>query len=127
MYGPAGFAYVYQIYGLHFCFNAVTETDGYPGAVLVRALELEHASGPALLCKTLNIDRSCNGVDLTTGELYITEEKPVPDEAVRVGPRIGVDYAQHWAAHPWRFWIADSPYISRKRLSGTTFDPAMLR
>ncbi len=127
MYGPAGYAYVYQIYGLHFCFNAVTETDGYPGAVLVRALELEGASGPALLCKALNIDRSCNGMDLTTSELYITEAEPVEDADVRVGPRIGVHYAKHWAEHPWRFWIADCPYVSRKRVSGATFDRAMLR
>jgi DNA-3-methyladenine glycosylase len=126
MYGPAGYAYVYQIYGMHFCFNAVTEQDGYPGAVLVRALELPQANGPALLCRALNIDRSCNGLDLTTSELCILDGPPLKDEDVKVGPRIGVDYAREWASHPWRMWLADSQYVSRKRLTGTPFDRAML-
>jgi DNA-3-methyladenine glycosylase len=126
MYGPPGVAYVYQIYGVHFCFNAVTEPDGYPGAVLVRAVALDRASGPALVCRALDIDRSCNGLDLTTSELFITHALDVPDAHVRVGPRVGVAYAGDWAAHPTRFWVADSNYVSRPRVSGTTFDPAML-
>jgi DNA-3-methyladenine glycosylase len=125
MYGPAGFAYVYLIYGMHFCFNVVTETDGQAGAVLVRAIE--GGSGPALVCRALGIDRSCNGLDLTASELYLVDGLDVPDAAVRVGPRIGVDYAGEWAARPWRFWQADSPHVSRRRITGTTFDPAMLR
>ncbi len=127
MYGPAGYAYVYQIYGMHFCFNAVTEADDYPGAVLVRAVELPNASGPALLCRALNIDRLCNGLDLTTSALSIQTGADISDEHVRMGPRIGVDYAGNWASHPWRMWIADSPSLSRKRITGTTFDRAMLR
>jgi DNA-3-methyladenine glycosylase len=131
MYGPAGVAYVYLVYGMHHCFNAVTETDGYPGAVLVRAIEpLENAdggAGPALVCRALNIDRSCSGMDLTTSGLCITNAPDVEDARVRVGPRIGVAYAGEWAAHPWRFWIADSTYLSRRRLSGSPLDPAMLR
>ena len=126
MYGAAGHAYVYQIYGMHFCFNAVTERDDYPGAVLVRALDLERANGPALLCRALEIDRSCNGLDLTTSELRIQTGAEVPDPDVRVGPRIGVDYAREWAAHPWRMWVSDSAFVSRKRLTGTAFDRAML-
>jgi DNA-3-methyladenine glycosylase len=126
MYGPPGVAYVYQIYGVHFCFNAVTESDGYPGAVLVRAIELDRATGPALVCRALHIDRSCNGLDLTTSELFITDAPSIPDERVRAGPRVGVAYAGAWAEHPWRFWVAGSHYVSRPRVSGTTFDPAML-
>jgi DNA-3-methyladenine glycosylase len=126
MYGPAGYAYVYQIYGLHFCFNAVTEADDYPGAVLVRALDLAGANGPALLCRALGIDRSCNGLDLTTSELSIRDGPAVGDEQVRVGPRIGVQYAKEWAAHPWRFWLATSSHVSRPRITGSPFDPAML-
>jgi DNA-3-methyladenine glycosylase len=127
MYGPAGFAYVYQIYGMHFCFNAVTETDGYPGAVLVRALELDGATGPALLCKALNIDRSCNGLDLTTSDLFVVDAPEVGDHEVSVGPRVGVNYAREWADRPWRFWLADSLFVSRRRVTGTTFDRSMLR
>jgi DNA-3-methyladenine glycosylase len=126
MYGPAGYAYVYQVYGMHFCFNAVTEADDYPGAVLVRALDLPGANGPALLCKSLNIDRSCNGLDLTSSELAIHERSEVADEDVRVGPRIGVHYAREWAAHPWRFWVASSSHVSRPRITGRLFDRAML-
>jgi DNA-3-methyladenine glycosylase len=132
MYGKAGVAYVYLVYGMHNCFNAVTEADGYPGAVLVRAVEpLENAdgrgNGPALVCRALHIDRQSNGLDLTQSPLFIEDAANVVDEGVRVGPRIGVDYAGDWAAHPWRLWIADSPHVSRRHLTGATLDPAMLR
>jgi len=132
MYGQAGVAYVYQIYGLHFCFNAVTEAEDYPGAVLVRAIEplgnvLDRGNGPALVCRALKIDRSTNGLDLTESPLCVEDAPPIQDQQVRVGPRIGVDYAGEWAAHPWRFWVADSPHVSRRRVTGTTLDPAMLR
>jgi DNA-3-methyladenine glycosylase len=121
MWGQAGVAYVYLIYGMHHCFNAVTEAEGYPGAVLVRAVEpleaaAQHkANGPALVCRALRIDRTCNGVDLTTSELAIEDAEPIADTQVRMGPRIGVDYAGAWAEHPWRLWLADSPAVSRKR------------
>jgi DNA-3-methyladenine glycosylase len=130
MYGPAGVAYVYLVYGMHHCFNAVTETDGYPGAVLVRAIEpLENAdrgAGPALVCRALNIDRTCTGLDLTSSGLFLEDAPVVLDVNIRVGPRIGVAYAGEWAAHPWRFWVADSAYVSRRRQSGSLLNPAML-
>jgi DNA-3-methyladenine glycosylase len=131
MYGKAGMAYVYLVYGMHHCFNAVTETEDFPGAVLVRAIEplanAERGNGPALVCTALRIDRAYTGLDLTTSQLYLEDAQPVADERVRVGPRIGVAYAGAWAAHPWRFWVADSPHVSRPRITGTTLDPAMLR
>jgi DNA-3-methyladenine glycosylase len=134
MYGPAGFAYVFLIYGMHNCFNTVTETEGYPGAVLIRAIEsddpAERGGGPALVCRALRIDRSCTGLDLTRShlsDLYLEGADVVPDDNVRVGPRIGIDYAGEWAAHPWRFWVADSPHVSRRGITGTPLDPAMLR
>lgn len=132
MYGKAGVAYVYLIYGMHNCFNVTTEREGYPGAVLVRAIEpienVERGNGPALVCKALTIDRSSSGIDLTEDDrLFIHSAEIVEDEDVRVGPRIGVDYAGEWAAHPWRFWVADSAHTSRRRISGATLDPAMLR
>jgi DNA-3-methyladenine glycosylase len=130
MYGQAGVAYVYLVYGLHHCFNAVTEPTGYPGAVLVRAIEpldnADRGAGPALVCRALKIDRACNGLDLTSASLFLEETPSVADDQVRIGPRIGVGYAGEWAAHPWRFWVADSAYVSRRRLSGVPLDPAML-
>lgn len=130
MYGPPGVAYVYVIYGMHACFNAVAEHDGYPGAVLVRAIEPEQpgqrGSGPALVCRALGINRACNGVDLVDSSLFLEDGPRVPDAQVRVGPRIGVEYAGDWAGRPWRLWVADSPHLSRRRISGTTFEPPML-
>ncbi len=131
MYGPAGFAYVFLIYGMHNCFNTVTEGEGFPGAVLIRAVEpqdpAQRGAGPALVCRALAIDRSCTGLDLTCSDLHLVSAASVGDDDVRVGPRIGVDYAAEWAACPWRFWVADSPHVSRRRITGTTFDPSMLR
>jgi DNA-3-methyladenine glycosylase len=132
MWAQAGVAYVYLIYGMHHCFHAVTEIDGYPGAVLVRAIEpLEQAqrgNGPALVCRTLHIDRTCNGTDLVSDPSLGLEDAPaVADHHVRVGPRIGVDYAGVWALHPWRFWVAGSAHVSRPRETGTVLDPTMLR
>ena len=132
MYGRAGVAYVYLVYGMHHCFNATTEGEGYPGAVLVRAIEpvenADRGDGPALVCRALQIDRSCTGVDLVEdNDLFIQDAASVTDKDVRVGPRIGVDYAGDWAAHPWRFWVADSPHLSRRRVKGMTLDPTMLR
>ena len=131
MYGQAGVAYVYLVYGMHHCFNAVTETNGFPGAVLVRAIEpLENAdrgAGPALVCRALGIDRTCNGQDLTSSGLFLQDAPMVNDANVRSGARIGVDYAGEWAAHPWRLWVADSKHVSRPRLSGSPRDRSMLR
>jgi DNA-3-methyladenine glycosylase len=123
MYGKAGVAYVYFIYGMHYCFNAVTETDGFPGAVLVRAID--GARGPALVCRALGIDRTCNGLDLTDSELRLEAGPPVPDGDVRVGPRVGVAYAGSWAEKQWRFWIAGAP-ISRRRVSGLPYERPVL-
>jgi DNA-3-methyladenine glycosylase len=130
MYGKAGLAYVYLIYGMHHCFNAVTEIEGYPGAVLVRAIEplenAERGGGPALVCRALHIDRRCNGIDLVSSNLCLEDAPSVPNEEVRIGPRIGVDYAGQWAAHPWRFWVAHSQHVSRRHVTGTSLYPTML-
>ena len=130
MYGKPGVAYVYLVYGMHYCFNAVTETEAYPGAVLVRAIEpLDNAAGgrgPALVCRALHIDRSCNGLDLTASALVLEAGTPVEDDKVRVGPRVGVAYAGEWASRPWRFWQADSPSVSGRTTTGLAFEPTML-
>ncbi|MDQ3809402.1 MAG: DNA-3-methyladenine glycosylase [Chloroflexota bacterium] len=131
MWGEPGVAYVYLIYGLHHCFNAVTEPEGKPGAVLVRAIEpVANASrghGPALVCSALGIDRALSGTDLVTSDvLFLEHGQPVTDGHVRVGPRIGVEYAGDWASRPFRFWVADSPHVSRRGVAGSALNPAML-
>ncbi|MEJ0006839.1 MAG: DNA-3-methyladenine glycosylase [Steroidobacteraceae bacterium] len=117
MFGPAGHAYVYLIYGIWNCLNVVTATAGVPHAVLLRALEpvtgIEGPSwGPGLLCRALGIDRRFNGCDLRSKSLWI--QAPPRPPALRRGaaPRIGVDYAGEWAKLPWRFFDADSPFVS---------------
>ncbi len=133
MFGAPGVAYVYLIYGVHHCFNAVTEDEGYPGAVLVRAVEPteaaqgERASGPGLVCRALRIDRGCNGLDLTASEVRLEAGLPIPDHDVRVGPRVGVPFAGEWATLPWRLWVAGSPHVSGRRGGGAPFDPSALR
>ncbi len=117
MYGPAGHAYVYLIYGIWNCLNVVTGTPGVPHAVLLRALEPvtgidEPSWGPGLLCRALGIDRKYNGRDLRGRELWIAAPKTRQRVRVGSGPRIGVEYAGAWAARPWRFFDLDSPFVS---------------
>ena len=118
MFGPPGFAYVYFIYGFWNCVNVVTREAGVPQAVLLRALEpvagLDDSTwGPGLLCRAMNIDRTLNGADLRGSRLWI-ERPPEHKQRVRVtrATRIGVDYSGEWAQRLWRFFAADSPYVS---------------
>jgi DNA-3-methyladenine glycosylase len=119
MFGPPGRAYVYLVYGMHHCLNLVTEQEGYPAAVLVRALEPigelpGPTSGPGRLCRALGIDRSLNGVDVTgPGPLRVVAGPPPDPGAVVATRRIGVDYAGDWAGRPWRFLVAGNPCVSR--------------
>jgi DNA-3-methyladenine glycosylase len=132
MFGPAGFLYVYFVYGMHFCANVVSLVDGVPGAVLLRAGEVvsgedvafsrrpaarsahELAKGPARLCKVLGLDRSSNGVDLTAADSPVRMYEGEPATSVRSGPRVGVAVAMDV---PWRFWI-DSPAVSTYKRGG---------
>jgi DNA-3-methyladenine glycosylase len=130
MFGEPGRAYVYFIYGMYYCLNLVTERDGYPAAVLVRAgepLEGEGlmrglrkkvrsredlTSGPGKLCMALAIDRALNGADLCLeGPLHVENGTPESHEVVSCR-RIGVDYAADYKDKPWRFYIKDSPFVS---------------
>lgn len=119
MFGPAGFAYVYLIYGMYNCVNVVTENEGHGSAVLLRALEpvknLEgRTQGPGLLCKAMDIDRRLNGHDLESLDFYLAESAESESFTIVERPRIGVDYAGEWAACELRFYIAGNPYVSRK-------------
>ncbi|MGH8127893.1 MAG: DNA-3-methyladenine glycosylase [Gammaproteobacteria bacterium] len=118
MFGPPGYAYVYMIYGLHFCMNVVAGQEGEAPAVLLRALEpvsgIEgRTQGPALLCKSMGIDKRCNGHDLQSTDLYLAT--PDRAESIRIikRPRIGVDYAGVWARRLLRFYIQGNAYVSR--------------
>jgi DNA-3-methyladenine glycosylase len=107
LFGPPGQAYVYLIYGMYHCLNVVTEADGFPAAVLIRALEVEGQliDGPGRLCRALAIDRTLNRLDMTVGKEVWFEDRGERLSPRRVGahPRIGVDYAGAWAEKPWRF------------------------
>ena len=123
MYGLPGRAYVYFTYGMHWCFNAVCNPQGFPAAVLVRALQPEEGldfishrrpgikpmdwcSGPARLCKALAIDGDLNGLYLCDPEslLSIEEAPRVDDTEVVISPRVGIQYApEPWRSLPWRF------------------------
>lgn len=120
MFGPAGFTYVYLIYGIHWCLNIVTESPGYPAAVLIRAVEpiqpaddARQASGPGKVCRWLGVDKNWNKIDATGRLLYI-EKDAMPAGPIVAGTRIGVDYAGTWATKKWRFGLVNHPSLSRK-------------
>jgi len=134
MFGPPGRAYVYLIYGMYCCLNVVTEREGFAAAVLIRAIEPldglesmqrnrgrrlpghEIGSGPGKLCQALGIDRRLNAASLLGSGLWIEEQGHEPG-TVLVGARIGVDYAGAWRDKPWRFFMKDSPHVSKHGLN----------
>jgi DNA-3-methyladenine glycosylase len=118
LFGPPGHAYVYFIYGFWNCLNVVTREEGVPQAVLLRAVEPvegidDSTWGPGLLCRAMHIDRTLNGVDLQGQQLWI-ERPPEPQRRLRIAraTRVGVDYSGDWALRLWRFYAANSPYVS---------------
>lgn len=118
MFGPPGFAYVYLIYGMHYCMNVVTEGEGSGSAVLLRALEpvqnlTGRTQGPALLCKAMRIDKRLNGHDLLSDDFYIAADDARAPRLIVERPRIGVAYAGAWAAEPLRFYLPDNPFVSK--------------
>jgi DNA-3-methyladenine glycosylase len=129
MFGPAGHAYVYFIYGFYNMLNLVTEAEGYPAAVLLRAVEpftgielmkerrksnvlRNLASGPGKLCQAFAVDRSLNGADLC-GNIIFIEDRGEPVPKFRATARIGVDYAGKWRNKPYRFLIRGSEFVSK--------------
>lgn len=118
MFGPPGYAYVYFIYGMYYCVNVVTERAGHASAVLLRAVEpvknLEgRTSGPGLLCRAMKIDKALNGHDLLSDDFFIAAPETVEEIPIVKGPRIGVDYAKHWARRHLRFYLKGNPHVSR--------------
>jgi DNA-3-methyladenine glycosylase len=103
---------------MYFCVNVVTEREGHASAVLLRAIEpmknLDgRTCGPGLLCRAMNIDKKLNGHDLLSDDFFIAESE-VGKFSIVKRPRIGVDYAKHWAKRHLRFYIKGNPFVSRK-------------
>lgn len=118
IFGPPGRAYVYLIYGMYHCFNVVTDYDGYPSAVLVRAVEpiegiTSRTDGPGRLCRAMEITLAQNRADLQSDELHVLEAPQLSKRKLQRGPRIGVDYSGEWAVEPFRLWERDNPHVSR--------------
>jgi DNA-3-methyladenine glycosylase len=129
MFGEPGHAYVYFTYGMHYCLNVTTEPLGQPGAVLIRAVQpmkgivemkkrrgTEHVkdltNGPAKLTQAFAVDKALNGHDLTSGErLYIIKRSHAERVRVSVTTRIGIRAS---AEKPWRFFIEDNPFVSKR-------------
>ena len=129
LYGRPGLSYVYFIYGVHWCFNAVTREEGLPSAVLVRAIEpiggidlmrarrgrkvqgVNLTNGPGKLCEALGIDGAMNDLSLQKYPLVIRAGESLRDEEVAVGPRIGITKAADW---PLRYVIRGSQWVSRR-------------
>lgn len=121
MFGPPGFSYVYLCYGVHQLFNIVTGADGEAEAVLIRALDAGRGAadrrvmaGPGKLTRALGIDRAHDRIDLTGGApIHLEPGRRIAADEIAAGPRVGVDFAGDWAAAPLRFWVRDSPAVSR--------------
>jgi len=132
LYGPPGISYVYFIYGMYWCFNAVTREEGQPSAVLVRALEpldgvslmhrrrsrikndVDLTNGPGKLCSALGITGAQTGKPLQRKPLVIREGESVPDDHVEVTPRIGITKSADW---PLRYLVRGNKYVSRGKVS----------
>jgi DNA-3-methyladenine glycosylase len=134
MWGPPGYAYIYPIYGMYLCFNAVCGSVGEPQGTFIRAVrpteglelmafrrgftvvdkvtERQLCNGPSKLCLAFGITRSLNGADVCGDELYFTDGH-VPGEVV-AARRVGVDYAGEGKEWPWRFLVKGDPFVSKR-------------
>ena len=127
LFGPPGRTYVYLIYGMYWCFNAVTRERGHGSAVLVRAVsptdgldlmrqrrpkvkrDRDLTNGPGKLCLAMGIVGGMSGASLRTGPIVIRRGSCLPDTDVVVTPRIGITVAAEW---PLRYFVRDDPYVS---------------
>jgi DNA-3-methyladenine glycosylase len=126
MFGPAGTAYVYRIYGMHWCLNVVTGAEGHPAAVLVRAArpvegidairiarpgrpDRDLLRGPGNLARGLGVTGDLNRHVMDAAPLWIADGTPIADAAVVAGPRVGITRAADW---PLRFYLRGSEWVS---------------
>lgn len=126
MYGRPGHAYVYFTYGMHWMLNFVTEAEGFPAAVLVRAIlpvegldriaarranlpRQKWTDGPAKICLALNIDGNQHGVDLCArdAEIFVEKVQKIDQSSITIGPRVGLNsVSEPWKSMPWRFRLS---------------------
>lgn len=117
LFKKPGIAYVYFVYGMHYCFNVITELEETAGAVLIRAIEpmgpLCKTNGPAKLCREMQITKEFNEVDLTCEKslLWIEKGIKIPENKIYTTTRIGIKQA---ADYPWRFYVKENPFVSKK-------------
>ena len=132
MFAVGGTVYIFFIYGMYFQFNIVAGKKDIPHAILIRAVEpLENieimrqrrgamadknlTSGPGKLCIALGIDKTFNNEDLLENRVWLENGKIILNAEIESGKRIGIDYAEEFAEKPWRFWIKDNLFVSKKR------------
>ena len=139
MFAVGGTAYIFFIYGMYFQFNVVVGAIGTPHAILIRAVEpIENieimrlrrnaksknlnqkmldknlTSGPGKLCIALGIDKTFNNEDLLGERVWLENFKVFSESEISSGKRIGIDYAEEFVEKPWRFWVNDNLFVSRK-------------
>ena len=138
LYKTGGFAYIYQLHGYNYCINVVTQEEGIPQAVLIRALEpieglelmaqrrkidisdsrkskLKNlTNGPSKLCQAMNINTSLNGIDLCGNEVFIASQANLrSNEEIVAAPRIHIDYAEEYRDKLWRFLLKGNTFVSK--------------
>jgi DNA-3-methyladenine glycosylase len=141
MYGPPGYTYVYFTYGMHWMLNFVSEPEGRPAAVLIRAiLPLEGqvvmgsrrgeqprkhwTDGPAKLCHALNIDGRCNRLDLCNpqADIFVEYGEAIPDAFVNTSPRVGLNRViEPWKSIPWRYYVSEYEELTPLSLQNNSF------
>ncbi len=130
MYSLGGTVYIFFVYGMYNQFNVVTNVEGVPHAVLIRALQpverielmrqrrhgqpdRQLTNGPGKLCIAMGIDRTLDRADLLGNQVWLEDGETIPPRKIASGPRIGINYAEDWVDKPWRFWVKDNPFVSR--------------
>lgn len=131
MFAVGGTVYIFFIYGMYYQFNIVAGETESPHAILIRAVEpLENielmrerrgqmkdanlTSGPGKLCIAFGIDKTFNNADLLGDQVWLEKGAKVSDAEIVAGKRIGIDYAEEYAEKPWRFWLKENKFVSRK-------------
>lgn len=131
MFAVGGTVYIFFIYGMYFQFNIVVGEPEIPHAILIRAVEpfenielmrerrgkmkdTNLTSGPGKLCIALGIDRRFNNADLLGEKIWLEEGEKFSTEKIVCGKRVGIDYAEEYAEKPWRFWIKNNSFVSRR-------------